>query len=232
MDRKNTMLLTVIAVATLLVAVVGATFAYFSISGTNNSGTTVVTTQTGSVGTVTLTSPNTSLKLNLAASDMAENLGGTVSYYSVLSSSTDNYQTTDSGALQQVLLATVVDTNTETEYKCTGSVKVVLASSKTGSTALANLVDGDGELVFGGVLAGTTKKLTEIKTTDAGTGNVTYETTIDNVLFEGLKSGVDKDVTAYLKINNTTAAQDYLQGENLTVSITAPTFACEVVNNS
>ena len=36
MDKKNTMLLTVIAVATLLVAVVGATFAYFA--GTQELG--------------------------------------------------------------------------------------------------------------------------------------------------------------------------------------------------
>ena len=38
MEKKNMVLLTVIAVATLLVAVVGATFAYFSISTTNNFG--------------------------------------------------------------------------------------------------------------------------------------------------------------------------------------------------
>lgn len=38
MERKNMVLLTVIASATLLVAVVGATFAYFSITVTNNSG--------------------------------------------------------------------------------------------------------------------------------------------------------------------------------------------------
>lgn len=38
MEKKNMVLLTVIAVATLLVAVVGATFAYFSITTTNNFG--------------------------------------------------------------------------------------------------------------------------------------------------------------------------------------------------
>ena len=38
MEKKNMVLLTVITVATLLVAVVGATFAYFSISTTNNFG--------------------------------------------------------------------------------------------------------------------------------------------------------------------------------------------------
>ncbi len=49
MEKKNTILLTVIAVATLLVAVVGATFAYFtaSVNTTNpDNSETKVTTQT------------------------------------------------------------------------------------------------------------------------------------------------------------------------------------------
>ncbi len=49
MEKKNTILLTVIAVATLLVAVVGATFAYFTASVTTNNNennTTTVKTQT------------------------------------------------------------------------------------------------------------------------------------------------------------------------------------------
>jgi len=47
MEKKNTILLTVIAIATLLVAVVGATFAYFSATGTTDNtenNTTTVTT--------------------------------------------------------------------------------------------------------------------------------------------------------------------------------------------
>lgn len=40
MEKKNTILLTVIAVATLLVAVVGATFAYFTASVTNDNSET------------------------------------------------------------------------------------------------------------------------------------------------------------------------------------------------
>lgn len=42
MEKKNTVLLTVIAVATLLVAVVGATFAYFSANITENNKTQTV----------------------------------------------------------------------------------------------------------------------------------------------------------------------------------------------
>ena len=54
MEKKNTILLTVIAVATLLVAVVGATFAYFTAS-TSGTGTGDVTTGTAtSIGSVAM----------------------------------------------------------------------------------------------------------------------------------------------------------------------------------
>ncbi len=50
MDRKNTLLLTVIAIATLLVAVVGATFAFFTSQNTGKADTKVnVTTETVNV---------------------------------------------------------------------------------------------------------------------------------------------------------------------------------------
>lgn len=44
MDKKNTILLTVIAVATLLVAVVGSTFAFFAVQSTNQADVKVTTT--------------------------------------------------------------------------------------------------------------------------------------------------------------------------------------------
>ena len=50
MEKKNTILLTVIAVATLLVAVVGATFAYFT--ATTQTGTGAGTTATDTATTV------------------------------------------------------------------------------------------------------------------------------------------------------------------------------------
>ena len=44
MEKKNTILLTVIAVATLLVAVVGASFAFFAVQETNNANVDITTT--------------------------------------------------------------------------------------------------------------------------------------------------------------------------------------------
>lgn len=56
MEKKNTILLTVIAVATLLVAVVGATFAYFTATATNDGdGSSTGVVNTATVASVKLT---------------------------------------------------------------------------------------------------------------------------------------------------------------------------------
>lgn len=54
MEKKNTVLLTVIAVATLLVAVVGATFAYFTATTTPEGNAGTIDTTTTKVSGVTL----------------------------------------------------------------------------------------------------------------------------------------------------------------------------------
>lgn len=55
MEKKNTVLLTVIAVATLLVAVVGATFAYFTATSTSTGTSGKVDVTTADVAGATLT---------------------------------------------------------------------------------------------------------------------------------------------------------------------------------
>lgn len=91
MERKNSILLTVIAIATLLVAVVGATFAYFTANVTNTakvtssvttkardvfnatgSGTMSITVnndkmQTTNTGAVAATATNNSMTISLTA---------------------------------------------------------------------------------------------------------------------------------------------------------------------
>ena len=68
MEKKNTLLLTVIAVATLLVAVVGATFAYFgSFTATVNDKANVSVT-TGNVQASTFITTGGALSLNVPCS--------------------------------------------------------------------------------------------------------------------------------------------------------------------
>ncbi len=76
MEKKNTMLLTVIAVATLLVAVVGATFAYFSLTVSGDTSTTIVNTQTQKLPTITMKTGKENFGVSVTATDMALNNPG------------------------------------------------------------------------------------------------------------------------------------------------------------
>lgn len=76
MEKKNTLLLTVIAVATLLVAVVGATFAYFGSFQATVDGKAAVNVTTGNVQASTFITTGGTLSLNVPGSDMIRGTGG------------------------------------------------------------------------------------------------------------------------------------------------------------
>ena len=76
MEKKNTLLLTVIAVATLLVAVVGATFAYFGSFTTTVDNKAAVNVTTEAAKSSSFITTSASLKLNVAGSEMLKGTGG------------------------------------------------------------------------------------------------------------------------------------------------------------
>lgn len=228
MDKKNTMLLTVIAVATLLVAVVGATFAFFSITADVESGTqaTVVTT-TPDVGTVTLSNgTNNALVINLAAADMRHTTT-TLPYWSVPSAANATYVTTRDD--KPVLQANVAGGANDAVYNCEGNLKAVL----TMATAVNadDIQNADGTLYIvdtaGTVNSTTTQSVTLKALAAAGSTGVEIPYVIN-----GLTNAAALNIYASLNINNTTEAQNYLKDNTFTVTITAPTFSCKLVQNS
>jgi len=73
MDRKSTILLTVIAIATLLVAVVGATFAYFTaVNGGQGKSAVEVKTQ---VLTPIIVNAENKIDLTVSSEDMIQSIG-------------------------------------------------------------------------------------------------------------------------------------------------------------
>ena len=72
MEKKNTLLLTVIAVATLLVAVVGATFAYFGSFEPTTTNTTNVNVETGAAKASTFVSNSATIELTVDSADMVK----------------------------------------------------------------------------------------------------------------------------------------------------------------
>lgn len=216
MDKKNTMLLTVIAVATLLVAVVGATFAYFSLTvGTDGYSKTTVTGSTNKIPTVTLTNTNKALYLNVNATEMAK-VNENQKYYAVTEQATRN---TTQETSYDILTITTAEGDSDTKYSCTGTVTVSVSGNMTEvegikpgdvSIVLTNL-DGTGgtetiDLVS--VIASSKTKANDLKINIVGNNSAS--------------------VKAYVMISNSTVEQDYLAGKELTIDIEASNVACPI----
>ena len=79
MEKKNTLLLTVIAVATLLVAVVGATFAYFGSFSTNVENKAGVNVTTEAAKSSAFLTEAAQFKLDVAGAEMLKGEGAATS---------------------------------------------------------------------------------------------------------------------------------------------------------
>lgn len=206
MDKKNTMLLTVIAVATLLVAVVGATFAYFTASN-SATGSTNVETTTETVGAVTVTNPTAGLHLNLTADQMAEQSKNT-SYYATVNADNKFSATKEDAVISRLAISGGEDT---TKYEMSFTVNTVKSET---------VQAGDATVVF---------TLADGVTMTSGATTVTSGTEIDyaslleeyTVKYTATGNATDIDlVKVAVKFTNRDADQDYLAGKTLTTSFT------------
>ena len=236
MEKKNTMLLTVIAVATLLVAVVGATFAYFAITADTTGVTnSVITTETSGVGTVVFASDVTAMKLELTSADMAKD-AAPKNYYAVKESefNTDTKRWVE-GPAQNHNILKVTATNTKSDkYDCTGTLTVKLAATTANTHAnLAALTNADGEVTLNSadttltIASNAAMGLKDLY--DAGTAGITK-----NITITGLTSSpagvVTNLVTADLLVKNLSEVQQQTQlaEAGFTVTITPAISNCEV----
>ncbi len=222
MDKKNTMLLTVIAVATLLVAVVGATFAYFSVSNTNTTTATTITGSTGKIPTITITKSISDLKMYATTYDMKK--GETdKSYYATTKSCTNGASCWEEDE-QSHKVATIAITGGDTtaKYTCSGKVTVEV----TGVTS-DNLKSGDMFITLKGLK----------DSGDTATTSVDLSTLIGNkaeydvdLAFTGDVSAHDitADVWLVNKHTDSTGEQNYLADQTVTTKIDPTGVKCEL----
>ena len=219
MDKKNTMLLTVIAVATLLVAVVGATFAWYNVTSENTSASRTVTTTTPKVGSVALTSAGTDLYLNITGDQMADTATAKRAYY---------HTTTDAAAVTTAAPSSVANfavtgSDNATTYSCTFD----LAITTTG--APANLTEGDAKVTlslgtatgatptFGNTLPLTAIDLTDTTATGGYTvSGITYTVTGNSSI----------DIKALAEFNTANRQQNNIAETNMQTSVAFSNLAC------
>jgi hypothetical protein len=214
MDKKNTLLLTVIAVATLLVAVVGATFAYFSVTATNTDTSSAITATTEAVGTVALSTNNPTLGIITNAADFSQSAAGTGNYHSVANPTASNKYTTSANLLP-IFTATSSNSNGAT-YRCTATVSIVVDG-----TMASQLASGDAELVLSGAATGTYDlAASSLQTTPLPT----------SIVFDNVVDLTPVALNAEVILHNTSSIQNVgdnnISGKTLTVTFTSSAFSC------
>lgn len=220
MDKKNTMLLTVIAIATLLVAVVGATFAYFSISA-DASGikTTNVNGSATSTGAITMVTNTENLYLKLSAAEMSKEVASTTGkiYYATTTATTpemtSNYLADKAAATYDLVTFSLA--GGETKYDCTYKYTVKIVTSGVDTSQITGNLADDIKIVFNGTGISGDKTMTIGELLTAGTSGIELSGTAS-----ALTAGADQKIKVYSSFENTTEVQDVLAGINYTISIT------------
>ena len=210
-NKKNTILLTVIAVATLLVAVVGATFAYFTAQG-GSTVTKNITVTTGEAGQGTFT-VNSAINIYADATTFAENAGnreGSTTGTAYFKAPTQpEGATLDAKDLRYCYTVAVNITANDFEYTVNESTPELTLNVTKNSTAVIDTMDI------------TTK-----------TGNINVPTEANgNVTIHKLQTTAGQEVTdnweAKVTLINLSTDQNDNTGKNLTGTLTFAKATCQ-----
>lgn len=224
MEKKNTILLTVIAVATLLVAVVGATFAYFTAtSGNDGDGSSTGAIQAAQLSSVTLRAAN------LGVSDDVI-YPGTINYasMSVQAVKTGDNAATDTNnyTVQYTLNGTVTLSEaftagevTYTVYRTTSAVGTPVTCDPVTATPNASGTQYTQSCTVDSTLTGLSGDDVVATGTVSGTS-----ATISETLEEVTTGGDTYYYYLVVSYESTGKDQNADQGKTITASLTQPTI--------
>ena len=212
--KGNTILLTVIAIATLLVAVVGATFAYFTATVTGNDKASSVIVKTAEIGTVTFTDGD-ELKLENALP------GATFSKTFTISSSATSTMAVKYGV--QLIDVTNSIGNDELEYTLKGTVQ---NSSDITGTLIAGTSGDSPQSKTISTTSGSTTTTIDLGTGTLGNKGEKHSYTLDIHFKEtGSNQNSNQNQSFSGKIHVTTGdngSETYYNNENSTGTNTMP----------
>ncbi len=198
---------------TLLIFIIGATYAYFSIGINDTTTDSTVAGATNKYGTVSLTTNTSKLYLKIANDEMSEYYHGTTYYAN--SDSAGTPLTTN----PNYTLATASLADGDLPLDCEYNFKVTATVTKS----INDGSDSDVKITIGS----TTKTLKEL--TAAGTDGV-----IVNGKLKSLVTETNQTISLSSTVTNTTANQNGLSGNSYTVTISPYTngstksFSCKL----
>ncbi len=217
--------MTVIAVTTLIVAVVGATFAYFSINVSSASTSTTAVVTTAKPGSVVIDGVDkAAFYLKVSAADMAMENKGT-RYYALDTDNKDaasnngkiETEADDSAYRYNIARASLTEGEKGIVYTCNYTVTI-----NADPTDLASIVTDDLVLNIYDTNSKATKvDLTELKT--SGTKTINGEFTLNG-------PSENKYLKASLYLTNRDDIQDYLADQKINITISVTGGACEITS--
>mgnify|MGYP004673415553 CR=1 FL=1 len=212
MDKKQRISF-IIGIFALLIFVIGATYAYFSI-GTNNTTTdSSVVGTTNKYGTASLTTNTSKLYLKFTSDEMSEDYQGTTYYAN--SDSAGTPLTTN----PNYVLATASLADGDLPLDCEYNYKVTATVTKE----INDGSDSDVKITIGS----TTKTLKEL--TAAGTDGI-----VINGKLKNLVTGTNQTISLSSTVTNTPSNQNGLSGNSYTVTISpyisgnTKSFSCKL----
>ncbi len=216
-NKKKQKVAILIGLVTLLIAVLGATYAYFQISTNNESSNTTITGKTPPKSLVTLKPGADNLHLNISASDMSyENR--TKEYYGT--DGEDPYVGTEELGTKTIASVELTGGEETTKYSCTAKLIVskVTEPLDEADTMIEVLQPGDMILQFKGNIISEKLDLSDLKTT----GSKEYE------LKFKVTGNTPEEIQAYIKLLNKATQQNYLAGKKLNIDINTSELKCEI----
>ena len=211
--NKNQRISFVIGVFAILIFVVGATYAYFSIGINNTTTDSTVTGTTNKYGTASLTTNTSKLYLKFTNDEMSEDYKGTTYYAN--SDTAGTPLTTN----PNYILATASLQDGDLPLDCEYNFKVTATVTK----AITDGSDSDVKITIGS----TTKTLKEL--VSAGTDGV-----IVSGKLKSLVTGTNQTISLSSTVTNTTTNQNGLSGNSYTVTISpyasgsTKSFSCKL----
>ncbi len=213
-NRKKILIGGIIGVVTLIIVVVGATYAFFSLNVSGDTINTNVDIETGNADVVSIEPGEENMHINLAVSDMAKD-SPNKAYYATTVEEEDYKLNEGEGTLT---FATITGTNKE-ENGCTAKVTITMDTS---DNSMGKVLKNNDAILH--LESGEYQEDIDLSTllTEEAQSSVTKEIEVEISVSESNSPTIQ----GYLKINNTIEDQSYLAGKTLNITITVDNLVC------
>ncbi len=220
-EKKKQKVAALVGLITLLIAVLGATYAFFQMDTDTNSSNTTITGSTPDKSLVTLKGVTSNLHLNISASDMS--LANANNEYYATDVEGKAYENTESDGTKTIASVELSGGEATTKYSCTAKLTVsrVTEPDADKDTMIEVLHSGDMILQFKGNIISEKLDLSELKENNPKEYNLKFKVT----------GNTPEEIQAYIKLINKDETQDpqnYLAGRKLNIDISTSELQCEV----